>query len=52
MRLPTLTARLRIITQRRRTRRALLGLDPRLLDDIGISPEQARREARKPFWQP
>ncbi|GHE20196.1 DUF1127 domain-containing protein [Halomonas urumqiensis] len=52
MHLPSLTSRLRVIMQRRRTRRALLGLDKRLLDDIGINPEQARREATKPFWKP
>jgi uncharacterized protein YjiS (DUF1127 family) len=26
-------------------------LDGRLLKDIGLTREQARREARKPFWQ-
>ncbi len=36
---------------RRRQMRALLALDDRLLADIGISREQALREARKWFWQ-
>ena len=34
----------------RRSRRPLLTLDDRLLDDIGITREQARKEGRKPFW--
>jgi uncharacterized protein YjiS (DUF1127 family) len=32
-------------------RQALLDLDDRLLDDIGITREQAERQARKPFWK-
>ena len=32
-------------------RQALLELEDRLLDDIGITLEQAEREARKPFWK-
>jgi len=32
-------------------RQALLDLDDRLLDDIGITRKQAEREASKPFWQ-
>jgi len=31
-------------------RRALLDLDDRLLADIGITREEAEREASKPFW--
>ena len=34
-----------------RQRQALLDLDDRLLRDIGITREQAEREARKPFWK-
>jgi uncharacterized protein YjiS (DUF1127 family) len=34
-----------------RQRQALLDLDDRLLRDIGITREQAKREARKPFWK-
>jgi len=36
---------------RARQRRQLLELDTRLLRDIGMSADQARHEARKPFWQ-
>lgn len=36
---------------RRRGRRELLELDERLLRDVGISREQAQREASKPFWR-
>lgn len=35
----------------RRSRRQLLALDDRLLEDIGISREQAHKEGRKPFWK-
>jgi uncharacterized protein YjiS (DUF1127 family) len=37
--------------QRQRQRRALLEFDDRMLEDIGISREQAVEEARKPFWK-
>jgi uncharacterized protein YjiS (DUF1127 family) len=40
--------------QRARQRRALTELTelgPHLLRDIGISYEEARREAAKPFWR-
>ena len=33
-------------------RHALAELDDRLLRDIGLDRVAARREARKPFWQP
>ncbi|MBR9763112.1 MAG: DUF1127 domain-containing protein [Rhodobacteraceae bacterium] len=33
-----------------RERRALTALDGTLLDDIGISRDQARREAARPIW--
>ena len=33
-----------------RQRRDLGALTPRELDDIGVTPEQAWRESRKPFW--
>lgn len=36
---------------RRRQRQALLELDDHLLDDIGLTREQATKEARKPFWK-
>lgn len=34
----------------RRQRRALLKLDDRALEDIGISRTEARAEANRPFW--
>jgi uncharacterized protein YjiS (DUF1127 family) len=37
--------------QRHRMRRELLGLDERLLRDMGISRYDATREGRRPFWQ-
>ena len=36
---------------RAQTRRKLKALDPRLLNDVGITRAQALEEARKPFWQ-
>lgn len=36
---------------RARQRRLLAELDDRLLADIGITREDALREARKPFWR-
>jgi uncharacterized protein YjiS (DUF1127 family) len=37
---------------RRRDRRLLAHLDVHLLRDIGLTPEDARSEAAKPFWRP
>jgi uncharacterized protein YjiS (DUF1127 family) len=37
--------------EKARQRRMLLELDDRLLKDIGVTREQAMREARKPFWK-
>jgi uncharacterized protein YjiS (DUF1127 family) len=37
---------------RRRGRQELSSLDDRLLDDIGISREDALWKAGKPFWRP
>ena len=34
-----------------RRRQALLDLSDRMLDDIGITREDAERIARKPFWK-
>lgn len=34
----------------RRERKALADLDDYLLDDIGVTRNEALREARKPFW--
>jgi uncharacterized protein YjiS (DUF1127 family) len=36
---------------RRRQRRALAELDEHLLNDVGLSRDQARRETAKPFWK-
>ena len=36
---------------RRRQRQALAELDEHLLNDVGLSREQAHREANKPFWK-
>lgn len=36
---------------RQRQRGALSELDDRLLRDIGVSREAARRESERPFWQ-
>jgi len=33
-----------------RQRRALAQLDAARLDDIGLTPTEARREASRPFW--
>ena len=33
-----------------RSRRALMGLTAQQLEDVGITPEQAEREANRPFW--
>jgi uncharacterized protein YjiS (DUF1127 family) len=38
-------------TARWRQRQALVELDEHLLNDIGLSHEQARRDAAKPFWK-
>ena len=35
---------------RQRERRQLAALDERMLRDIGLSPNQARKEAGKAFW--
>ncbi|MEM1302503.1 MAG: DUF1127 domain-containing protein [Pseudomonadota bacterium] len=34
-----------------RSRQHLRDLDAHILKDIGISPEDAAREAQRPFWQ-
>lgn len=36
--------------ERRRQLQALTELDDHLLKDLGLSREQARREAARPFW--
>jgi uncharacterized protein YjiS (DUF1127 family) len=37
--------------ERSRQRRTLAELDDRLLDDIGVTRSEARREAAKPLWR-
>jgi uncharacterized protein YjiS (DUF1127 family) len=37
---------------RRRDRRLLSRLDAHILRDIGLSENDAQREAAKPFWRP
>ena len=41
----------RLWVERSRQRRALIAMEDRLLDDIGISRAEADREYRKPFWR-
>lgn len=45
------TALLTVLT-RRRARLRLGHLDAHLLRDIGLDPQEVRRESTKPFWQP
>jgi len=45
-----LIARLRAVLARHASRQALARMDERLLADIGLTREQARREAAKPYW--
>jgi len=50
--LPERISDILIIWQRRLImRNALTRMEPYLLDDMGISPEDATREAAKPFWR-
>ncbi len=39
-------------SHRHRTRRDLRYLDPHLLRDVGLTQDDARIEAQKPFWRP
>lgn len=41
----------RFLMRRSQQRKALLNLEVRQLRDMGISPEEARAEAGKGFWQ-
>ncbi len=43
--------RLERIRTRLRGRRALLQMDQRMLNDIGVRREDAIREGNKPFWR-
>ncbi len=46
-----LVARAQLWLERRRQRRALLGLNDHLLKDIGVSRAEAWMEGQKPFWR-
>jgi uncharacterized protein YjiS (DUF1127 family) len=48
--LQSVWCRIRHVYECRSQRRALLELDERLLADIGVSRDQAKREAERPFW--
>ena len=37
--------------EKRRTRNALSRLDDHLLEDIGVTPHEARKETQLPFWR-
>lgn len=45
-----LMARLRAALARHESRQVLARMDDRLLADVGLTREQALREAAKPFW--
>lgn len=50
--LPERALDLLIVWERRiAARQALVGMEPHLLDDMGIVPEDAARESQKPFWR-
>ena len=42
---------LRTWRERIRTRRELMGLDDRMLHDIGLTRDEVAAEWRKPFWR-
>lgn len=46
----TLSERWQLFYRRLSTRRALLELSEEQLKDVGLTREQARREALRPFW--
>ncbi|MGF0240254.1 DUF1127 domain-containing protein [Rhodococcus sp. IEGM1300] len=48
---PSGLSRWSLFWHRLHTRRALLDLTPEQLKDVGLSREQARDEALKPFWR-
>jgi uncharacterized protein YjiS (DUF1127 family) len=47
----TLPSHVHYLYKRQRGRRELLDLDQRLLDDIGLTREQADEVAKRPFWR-
>ncbi|WP_373959131.1 DUF1127 domain-containing protein [Vibrio gigantis] len=44
-------SKLKVYLQNRRTRKHLAELSDHLLEDVGITREQANEEVRRPFWQ-
>lgn len=52
--LESAAATISYVVLRQRERRALadLAYNPHMLQDIGLTPEQAQRIASKPFWRP
>ena len=44
-------ATLLVWQMRARQRARLAGMEAHRLDDMGLTPEQARHEAAKPFWR-
>ncbi|MGF1799364.1 DUF1127 domain-containing protein [Vibrio gigantis] len=44
-------SKLKVYLQNRRTRKRLAELSDHLLEDVGITREQANEEVRRPFWQ-
>ena len=49
--LQKLMKKLELLRQRSRTRKQLLNLDEHQLKDIGLTRQQAMKEARLHFWQ-
>jgi len=49
--LVSVACRITIWDQRRRSRIDLKSLDDHLLEDIGVTQFEARKEAARPFWQ-
>jgi uncharacterized protein YjiS (DUF1127 family) len=47
---PSLWQRLAVWSRVARERRRLAELDGHILKDIGLTPEEAYREASRPFW--
>ncbi len=47
---PGFLARLVTLQAIRKERQTLSDLDPKLLKDIGITPEQAEKEAKRVIW--
>lgn len=48
---PSCLGRWGLLWHRLHTRKALLELTPEQLRDVGLSHEQAKEEALKPFWR-